>query len=166
MLYFLKIWYIELITLLACYSERKFCSGSKLKEMTGSGIFAENSENDDSEASNPANKTSVRMYQVFLLSCSETCQSSSLLLRNMCFSCSCCCGVVISRIPYNVCYGQSNKQRHFILQLRFKKKTTTLPCMKLDKKKDTSGEISYFVLVYVILFLGAINVPRYIFLLG
>lgn len=38
--------------------------------------------------------------------------------------------------------------------------------MKLDKKKDTSGEISYFVLVYVILFLGAINVPRYIFLLG
>ncbi|EEE61110.1 hypothetical protein OsJ_15020 [Oryza sativa Japonica Group] len=44
-------------------SERKFCSGSKLKEMTGSGIFAENSENDDSEASNPANKTSVRMYQ-------------------------------------------------------------------------------------------------------
>ncbi|XP_062225806.1 uncharacterized protein LOC133924335 [Phragmites australis] len=44
-------------------SERKFCSGSKLKEMTGSGIFAAQSENGDSEASNPANKTSVRMYQ-------------------------------------------------------------------------------------------------------
>ncbi|KAF0890356.1 hypothetical protein E2562_002755 [Oryza meyeriana var. granulata] len=43
-------------------SERKFCSGSKLKEMTGSGIFAEKSKNGDSEASN-ANKTSVRMYQ-------------------------------------------------------------------------------------------------------
>ncbi|RLM65854.1 uncharacterized protein C2845_PM16G09530 [Panicum miliaceum] len=44
-------------------SERKFCSGSKLKEMSGSGIFAEKSENGDSEASNHANKTSVRMYQ-------------------------------------------------------------------------------------------------------
>ncbi|XP_062184599.1 uncharacterized protein LOC133888391 [Phragmites australis] len=44
-------------------SERKFCSGLKLKEMTGSGIFAAKSENGDSEASNPANKTSVRMYQ-------------------------------------------------------------------------------------------------------
>ncbi|TVT98243.1 hypothetical protein EJB05_56462 [Eragrostis curvula] len=44
-------------------SERKFCSGSKLKEMTGSGIFAEKGENGDSDASNAANKTSVRMYQ-------------------------------------------------------------------------------------------------------
>ncbi|ONM16995.1 hypothetical protein ZEAMMB73_Zm00001d003464 [Zea mays] len=44
-------------------SERKFCSGSKLKEMSGSGIFAEKSENGDSEASNPDNKTSLRMYQ-------------------------------------------------------------------------------------------------------
>jgi hypothetical protein len=39
-------------------------SGSKMKEMTGSGIFAEKGENGDSEASNPANRTSVRMYQV------------------------------------------------------------------------------------------------------
>lgn len=39
-------------------------SGSKMKEMTGSGIFAEKSENSDSESSNPANRTSVRMYQV------------------------------------------------------------------------------------------------------
>ncbi|KAG2572528.1 hypothetical protein PVAP13_7KG184600 [Panicum virgatum] len=44
-------------------SERKFCSGSKLKEMSGSGIFAEKSENGESEASSHANKTSVRMYQ-------------------------------------------------------------------------------------------------------
>uniref|UniRef100_A0A0D9W5Q5 DUF4057 domain-containing protein n=1 Tax=Leersia perrieri TaxID=77586 RepID=A0A0D9W5Q5_9ORYZ len=44
-------------------SERKFCSGSKMKEMTGSGIFAEKGENGDSEASNPSTKTSVRMYQ-------------------------------------------------------------------------------------------------------
>ena len=39
-------------------------SGSKMKEMTGSGIFAEKNENSDSESSNPANRTSVRMYQV------------------------------------------------------------------------------------------------------
>jgi hypothetical protein len=39
-------------------------SGSKMKEMTGSGIFAEKGENGDSESSNPANRTSVRMYQV------------------------------------------------------------------------------------------------------
>ena len=39
-------------------------SGLKMKEMTGSGIFAENAENGDSESSNPANRTSVRMYQV------------------------------------------------------------------------------------------------------
>jgi hypothetical protein len=32
--------------------------------MTGSGIFADKGENGDSEASNPANKTSLRMYQV------------------------------------------------------------------------------------------------------
>ncbi|KAL6845886.1 hypothetical protein ACP4OV_024461 [Aristida adscensionis] len=44
-------------------SERRFCSGSKMKEMTGSGIFAEKGENGDSEASNPSNRTSVRMYQ-------------------------------------------------------------------------------------------------------
>ncbi|KAL5215577.1 hypothetical protein ABZP36_006978 [Zizania latifolia] len=44
-------------------SERKFCSGSKLKEITGSGIFAEKGENGDSQVPNPANKTSLRMYQ-------------------------------------------------------------------------------------------------------
>jgi hypothetical protein len=35
--------------------------------MGGSGIFAEKSENGDAEASNPANKTSLRMYQVLVL---------------------------------------------------------------------------------------------------
>lgn len=44
-------------------SERRLMSGSKMKEMTGSGIFAEKNENSDSESSNPANRTSVRMYQ-------------------------------------------------------------------------------------------------------
>ena len=44
------------------------CSGSKIKEITGSGIFAAHNEDGDSDtasgASNPPNKTSVRMYQV------------------------------------------------------------------------------------------------------
>ncbi|XP_047067575.1 uncharacterized protein LOC124675537 [Lolium rigidum] len=44
-------------------SERRLMSGSKMKEMTGSGIFAEKGENGDSESSNSANRTSVRMYQ-------------------------------------------------------------------------------------------------------
>ncbi|KAM0913484.1 hypothetical protein ACQ4PT_012123 [Festuca glaucescens] len=44
-------------------SSRRLMSGSKMKEMTGSGIFAEKGENADSESSNPANRTSVRMYQ-------------------------------------------------------------------------------------------------------
>jgi hypothetical protein len=56
---------LDLTFLLDYRSERKFCSGSKLKEMSGSGIFADKGENGDSEASNPANKTSVRMYQVY-----------------------------------------------------------------------------------------------------
>jgi hypothetical protein len=34
--------------------------------MSGSGIFTEKSENGDSEALNPANKTSLRMYQVLV----------------------------------------------------------------------------------------------------
>jgi len=59
---------ISTLTFLLTYcSERKFCSGSKLKEMSGSGIFAEKSENGESEASSHANKTSVRMYQVLIL---------------------------------------------------------------------------------------------------
>ncbi|VAH32971.1 unnamed protein product [Triticum turgidum subsp. durum] len=49
--------------LLCLQCERRLMSGSKMKEMTGSGIFAEKNENSDSESSNPANRTSVRMYQ-------------------------------------------------------------------------------------------------------
>ncbi|KAF3445803.1 hypothetical protein FNV43_RR10980 [Rhamnella rubrinervis] len=48
-------------------NKRKPCSGYKMKEMTGSGIFAANGENEESEAgsANPAsnNRTGLRMYQ-------------------------------------------------------------------------------------------------------
>ncbi|MBA0624159.1 hypothetical protein Godav_009557 [Gossypium davidsonii] len=48
-------------------NKRKPPSGYKMKEMTGSGIFAANVENDESEpgSANPAsnNKTGLRMYQ-------------------------------------------------------------------------------------------------------
>ncbi|GAA0172656.1 hypothetical protein LIER_26440 [Lithospermum erythrorhizon] len=49
------------------FNKRKPCSGYKLKEITGSGIFASKGENDepepDSDDPAPANKTGVRMYQ-------------------------------------------------------------------------------------------------------
>ncbi|KAE8653902.1 hypothetical protein F3Y22_tig00117056pilonHSYRG00459 [Hibiscus syriacus] len=48
-------------------NKRKPCSGYKMKEMTGSGIFAANGENDESEqgSANPSSnsKTGLRMYQ-------------------------------------------------------------------------------------------------------
>ncbi|KAE8715422.1 hypothetical protein F3Y22_tig00110174pilonHSYRG00383 [Hibiscus syriacus] len=48
-------------------NKRKPCSGYKMKEMTGSGIFAANGENDESEpgSANPISnsKTGLRMYQ-------------------------------------------------------------------------------------------------------
>ncbi|KAL4271274.1 hypothetical protein GQ457_13G009900 [Hibiscus cannabinus] len=48
-------------------SEKKPCSGYKMKEMTGNGIFAANGENDESEqgSANPTSnsKTGLRMYQ-------------------------------------------------------------------------------------------------------
>ncbi|XXG61275.1 hypothetical protein AAC387_Pa04g2975 [Persea americana] len=47
--------------------KRKPCSGSKLKEMTGSGIFAEDGENGGPESSSamstPNGKTGLRIYQ-------------------------------------------------------------------------------------------------------
>ncbi|XP_022739525.1 uncharacterized protein LOC111291781 [Durio zibethinus] len=45
--------------------KKKPCSGYKMKEMTGSGIFATNGANGASEptATNPTNKTGLRMYQ-------------------------------------------------------------------------------------------------------
>ncbi|RVX23830.1 hypothetical protein CK203_000363 [Vitis vinifera] len=44
---------------------RKPCSGYKLKEMTGSGIFIDDAEDGTSESgsANPINKTGVRIYQ-------------------------------------------------------------------------------------------------------
>lgn len=49
-------------------SARKPCSGSKLREITGSGIFAAEGENGASEtgsaAANGNNKTGLRIYQV------------------------------------------------------------------------------------------------------
>ncbi|CAK9154245.1 unnamed protein product [Ilex paraguariensis] len=48
-------------------NKRKPCSGYKLKEITGSGIFASGGDNDalESDSANltPANKTGLRMYQ-------------------------------------------------------------------------------------------------------
>ncbi|XP_004500620.1 uncharacterized protein [Cicer arietinum] len=47
-------------------NKRKPCSEYKMKEITGSGIFVANGEDDDTEAgsANPsANKTGIRMYQ-------------------------------------------------------------------------------------------------------
>ncbi|KAJ8765600.1 hypothetical protein K2173_014722 [Erythroxylum novogranatense] len=45
--------------------KKKPCSGNKLKEMTGSGIFSANGENNssDSGTANLNNRTSVRVYQ-------------------------------------------------------------------------------------------------------
>ncbi|XVF36726.1 hypothetical protein REPUB_Repub19eG0083000 [Reevesia pubescens] len=48
-------------------NKRKPCSGYKMKEMTGSGIFVANGENDEAEPGSanptPNNKTGIRMYQ-------------------------------------------------------------------------------------------------------
>ncbi|KAL2893833.1 DNA oxidative demethylase ALKBH2 [Bienertia sinuspersici] len=53
----------------------KPCSDHKLKEMTGSGIFAAEEENDDQEAEaanqTPTNKTGLRMYQQTLTGMSQ-----------------------------------------------------------------------------------------------
>lgn len=55
--------------------KRKPCSGYKLKEMTGSGIFAAEEETEDQEAEGanqtPSNKTGVRMYQQTLTGLSQ-----------------------------------------------------------------------------------------------
>ncbi|KAF4360383.1 hypothetical protein CsatB_008368 [Cannabis sativa] len=48
-------------------NKRKPCSGYKMKEMTGSGIFVGDGEDEEAEAGNasatPNNKTGIRMYQ-------------------------------------------------------------------------------------------------------
>ena len=62
----LYIWFCAAYSSVAI--SRKPCSGYKMKEMTGSGIFAANGENDESEPGSanptPNNKTGIRMYQV------------------------------------------------------------------------------------------------------
>jgi len=51
-------------------TSRKPCSGYKMKEITGSGIFLDSGETDPSESGNitPNNRTGIRMYQVLLFS--------------------------------------------------------------------------------------------------
>ena len=58
------LWHLKLCS---CVISRKPCSDYKMKEITGSGIFVANGEDDASEAgSDNPNKTGVRMYQVFI----------------------------------------------------------------------------------------------------
>lgn len=47
----------------------KPCSGYKMKEITGSGIFSANAEDSTAEAgsANSNNRTSIRIYQVYYL---------------------------------------------------------------------------------------------------
>jgi hypothetical protein len=55
--------YLRLVATLSCATFRKPCSGYKLKEITGSGIFVPNSEDGTSESD--AGRTGLRVYQVF-----------------------------------------------------------------------------------------------------
>lgn len=63
--------YFFLLRLVLFSLIRKPCSGYKLKEMTGSKIFAADAEDGESESgtANPTsnNRTSVRIVQVYLL---------------------------------------------------------------------------------------------------
>lgn len=53
---------------ISCFFYRKNCSGYKLKEMTGSGIFTDKAKiGSESDATDP--KTGLRYYQVTYLSC-------------------------------------------------------------------------------------------------
>lgn len=59
---------------------RKPCSAHKIKEITGSGIFVANGEDEESEEGSanptPNNKTGLRMYQVYIF--------LSFFLKNFC----------------------------------------------------------------------------------
>lgn len=60
------VWHLKLSS---CGNSRKPCSEHKMKEITGSGIFVANGEDDPAEAGSanpPSNKTGLRMYQVLL----------------------------------------------------------------------------------------------------
>lgn len=58
--------YLRPLTLFTFKISSKPCSGYKMKEMTGSGIFAPKAENDASESdgANLTPKPAIRMYQV------------------------------------------------------------------------------------------------------
>lgn len=62
----MAVFYLRLVGTVSCATFRKPCSGYKLKEITGSGIFAGKNEDGASEydAANH-NKTGLRTYQVF-----------------------------------------------------------------------------------------------------
>lgn len=64
------ITYLSSSKIVQCDEFRKPCSGYKLKEINGSGIFVANGENgaSESDAGNRNNRTSVRVYQVLLYS--------------------------------------------------------------------------------------------------
>ncbi|KAK8966291.1 hypothetical protein KSP40_PGU010846 [Platanthera guangdongensis] len=59
----------------ASVNKRKSCSGSKLREITGSRIFASANDNGESDSggslTNPDNRTSVRIYQQSMSSISQ-----------------------------------------------------------------------------------------------
>ncbi|KAF5747358.1 hypothetical protein HS088_TW05G00079 [Tripterygium wilfordii] len=63
---------------------RKPCSGYKWKEMTGSGIFAANGEDDtsDSAATSPNNRTNVLGYQVPWFNCQQAINGISQISFN------------------------------------------------------------------------------------
>lgn len=67
-------------------SFRKPCSSSKMREMTGSGIFAMDNENEVIESGNavpnPNNKTTVRICQVTTL---DLLGSKSFMTINRCW---------------------------------------------------------------------------------
>lgn len=59
--------YLSLFGTVSCVTFRKPCSGYKLKEITGSGIFAGNGVDgaSESDAANHDNRTGLRVYQVY-----------------------------------------------------------------------------------------------------
>jgi len=82
---------------------RKPCSDHKLKEMTGSGIFAAQQENDDQEVeganATPSNKTGLRMYQVY---------------RSVAASCSnyLCIHIILKGVIYKNAHLVNHHHRH------------------------------------------------------
>ena len=81
---------------------RKPCSGYKLKEMTGSSIFAADAENGGLESDanlTPINKTGIRMYQVY--------NESSLF------------GNLLSVLYLQVCFADSSYEHYAVHHISF-----------------------------------------------